>query len=791
LDVNAAAVSWAAPLNRSVTLHVHDASLHDAIDRVAAVAHVRVSYSPDLLPLDRSVCIAADSEPVGRVLTELLAGLDVEPMGGGGDQIVLAPQLASRQPDAPEMASSLGVLDRVMVTGSATTAPERDSPIGVDVISGSQIVRQNDDNLASALDGNVPGVWAWPQSPSRLVSSFGSIRGASSFGASYPKVYIDGIEVANPLLVTRFAPDAIDRIEVIRGPQGSSLYGTDAISGVVNIVTRQEGANGAGERASISSSGGLTQSAFAHGVLRQEHALSLAMGSSMQSADLNVTAGSIGDFIPDGYSRDFTANASARRIGARTTLSGIARYFTEQAGSARSPLLVPSVIPQDTSMMGAPRAALPQSVDQYTLGVTGTFEPDSRWTHSVTAGVDGYSLSNVQTNSTPIPDPTDATLRDAQGTATRGTLRVNSVLHLADGQPTRATLTLSGEQTSLRDVTAQMPSSTHYGALPTTVASPVDWQSSIGVGAQANVALENDLFFTTGLRVEHDSRLNASQQFVALPMLGVATVGDFGPLTVKMHASYGKGVRPPSPLSRSEVGPTRYTSTQPALDAEEQTGTEAGVDVLLRRALSLHVTHFDQLASGLIQQVAVAADANMESRRVGYLLENVGEISNRGWELEASTGVGRLAATGTLSFVDSRVTKVADGYTGDLIVGGRMLQVPARTAGFNLSWLADHWSTTMGGEQAMDWINYDQLALSQAFMSGTHAAHDLLGPQLRAYWRQYNGGLRLHVAASRDLRGMFALEIRGDNLLNYQRGEPDNITVVPGRTIMTGLRFKF
>ena len=56
------------------------------------------------------------------------------------------------------------------------------------------------------------------------------------------KVYIDGIEVANPLLLTQITPELIERVEVIRGPQGAALYGSDAISGVVNIVSRHEGA---------------------------------------------------------------------------------------------------------------------------------------------------------------------------------------------------------------------------------------------------------------------------------------------------------------------------------------------------------------------------------------------------------------------------------------------------------------------------------------------------------------------------------------------------------------------
>ena len=55
---------------------------------------------------------------------------------------------------------------------------------------------------------------------------------------AHPKVYLDGVQLANPLLLTRFQPNAIDRIEVIRGPQGAALYGADAVGGVVNFIMR-------------------------------------------------------------------------------------------------------------------------------------------------------------------------------------------------------------------------------------------------------------------------------------------------------------------------------------------------------------------------------------------------------------------------------------------------------------------------------------------------------------------------------------------------------------------------
>jgi len=67
----------------------------------------------------------------------------------------------------------------------------------------------------------------------------------------------------------------------------------------------------------------------------------------------------------------------------------------------------------------------------------------------------------------------------------------------------------------------------------------------------------------------------------------------------------------------------------------------------------------------------------------------------------------------------------------------------------------------------------------------------MLGTELRQYWRDYDGGLRLRASMSREIRPMFSIEVSADNLLNYQRGEPDNITIVPGRTLMTGVRVKF
>ena len=67
----------------------------------------------------------------------------------------------------------------------------------------------------------------------------------------------------------------------------------------------------------------------------------------------------------------------------------------------------------------------------------------------------------------------------------------------------------------------------------------------------------------------------------------------------------------------------------------------------------------------------------------------------------------------------------------------------------------------------------------------------LSGARLRDYWRTYDGVTRLRATFTRELPHGLALLFGGDNLLGEQRGEPDDVTVVPGRTVTAGVRARF
>ena len=128
-------------------------------------------------------------------------------------------------------------LPAVVVTATMLPTPERDLGSSVTVITSQDIEQKQERTLPQVLD-DVPGLnVVQTGSPGGTTSVF--IRGANS---NHTKVLVDGIDVSDPS-----AGDAFDfsqilasdlaRVEVLRGP-ASGLYGSDAIGGVINIITK-------------------------------------------------------------------------------------------------------------------------------------------------------------------------------------------------------------------------------------------------------------------------------------------------------------------------------------------------------------------------------------------------------------------------------------------------------------------------------------------------------------------------------------------------------------------------
>lgn len=133
----------------------------------------------------------------------------------------------------------VSIAERIVVTATRTETPLRRVASTVTVITAEEIRRRQFRFVIDVLR-SIPGVDVRQDGgPGSRASIF--IRGADS---DHTLVLLDGVELNDPAAPSRLAilnsltTDGIDRIEVLRGPQGT-LYGADAIGGVIQIFTHR------------------------------------------------------------------------------------------------------------------------------------------------------------------------------------------------------------------------------------------------------------------------------------------------------------------------------------------------------------------------------------------------------------------------------------------------------------------------------------------------------------------------------------------------------------------------
>jgi len=777
--------TWAAPLDRSVSLQLRNASLVDVLERVATAANFRISYSSAVVPLDRSYCIIAEL-PAGELLSRLLAGIAADPVVTAPDHVVLAP----REPSAlavPALDTVLPLPALVVIgephdhsaatTGSTTALEAAALSFGTAA------------TLTNVLNGAVPGVWLWQQSGSAL--QYGSMRGVSSFGITAPKLYIDGIPVANPLVGTRFAPGSIERIEIVRAPDAGMQYGEGAMSGVTSVTTRRDWPGNDVPHLQLRSAMGFSSSDFVTGSsMTQDHTLNLRLGGPLLSTAANLTAGKSGEVLPGSFVRHVAGDAALRAIHGSTQAVATVRFFSEQRGQ---PWNVPA------TSVGTDRSEL-QSLRQYTAGLRVQHQVGDRWTHAFLVGVDGFAIAGVTDPWRPYVSTADSALRSVAD-ARRTTFRLTSTGQFQTGEHATATLVATAEHTRLQQhgidqdqavSPAWNPARPHTGPtplthLPATAAGAQFQQDITGFAVQTNTVLYDRVTLSGGLRVERQQSNGRMPQFAASPMLGAAVQHSQGPLGVRLHFAAGKGVRWPQDPAGVPVG--LHTAHRAPLDPEEQTAIETGVSLSYGETLTVQLTRFEQNASRLIQRTAVPFASYRQLTGSFVPDAQAGRITNHGWELQAATQRGPLQLAGTYSTVDSRVGQVAPGYSGDLQPGDRMLAVPARTVSLSATWVEPEWTSSITAFRAFDWVNYDRLALNRA-ITGLEP-NTISGPQLRSFWRRYDGSTHLRATLTRQLSPGLGLWVEVDNLLNHQSGEPDNATFFRGRSIAVGVRAAF
>jgi len=207
-------------------------------------------------------------------------------------------------------------LKPVVVTATKIEQPLDEIGTTVTVVDNSQVEAQKIDRVETVLR-QVPGVQVTQSGSPGSVTDV-SIRGAS---AAQTLILVDGVEVnagaTGSFDMANLTTDNLDRIEVLRGA-GGSLYGSQAIGGVINVLSQEgEGA----PKASLVSEGG--NRATSRNV------------ATVSGADGNLSySGALSYFSTEGFRivNDNSDNlaGSARldyHLGDDTVIRGFARYI--------------------------------------------------------------------------------------------------------------------------------------------------------------------------------------------------------------------------------------------------------------------------------------------------------------------------------------------------------------------------------------------------------------------------------------------------------------------------------
>jgi len=520
---------------------------------------------------------------------------------------ILVPGFITQGARADDDSGAAADLKQVVVTATRTAQPLDATGSSMTVISAADLdLRQT--LVVTDILAQAPGLTvSRTGGPGQTTSLY--IRGAEP-GESL--VLIDGVRIndpstpdGEPVLGDLLAND-IARIEVLRGPQ-STLYGSDAIGGVVNILTQRGGPDAFAPR--IEGQGGTYGTSQLNAALNGT-AGPLEYGSAINyynTRGISVADTSNVDFEPDG-DRNVGATANLRlHLGDQFSLDLRGFYLRSRTDIADYPppdytLSATEEFVRDSLLAGyaALNAAFFEGHLTQRLALIGS-DSDRRFygLYTPTSNPDVYLFSPGENFY-------------AQGGATRleyqGVIEANAANELTYGAETElSTLTTD----SLPDpanmpVTGRDRLSGYYG----------QWQST----------LAKQLTLTGGVRYDDD------QQFGGHTSGKLAAAWQLFEGATVLRANYGNGFK--APTLYQQFSP--YSNPLQTLAPETAVGWEAGADqLLLEQQLRASLTYFDRHEhneidfNGCFPAVGIAC-----AERPGGYYYNVGRTSARGIEAE-------------------------------------------------------------------------------------------------------------------------------------------------------------
>jgi TonB-dependent starch-binding outer membrane protein SusC len=587
-------------------------------------------------------------------------------------------------------------LDEVVVTGQPGAVARREVGNAVATINAEALDNAPIFTASQMLQGRVPGVEVMSSGGKAGQGSRILLRGITSMTQDvHPIVYVDGVRIDNSFVsgvetggptwigLDDLIPEDIERIEVVRGASATTLYGTEASGGVIQIFTKQ-GRGGAQQitfrsefgmsdtprnywnvsphgdwffdnfartgrqhRQHVSARGTLDRfTYYASGSVRDDEGVMVGNSASQRSFRANMRVAPRQNF-------SIGANVGFGQRDISQPYDGSSPYGLAFHGLVGGPTGVPISGQDDVDVTTIPGLEVGLQSTRFTAGATFNFQPFERLTTRLLLGSDIFNTDNTEWHgfgTAFMEEGMKANYR--RQSVTQNVDFGTSYLHQVS-ETVRST-TSFGFQAYSRDDTWNWAYGERFvGPGLFTVAVTGNQTSDedrvytrhAGFYLEEQLGFNDLLFLTVGGRLDGHSAFGAGNRWHFYPKVGASYLAsDHFTLpetlgTLRLRAAYGAAGQQPAeyvatrtwrPIPATGVmGLTTGNLGNPDLAPEVSHEFEGGFDAgLFADRLGLEVTLYNQRTTGALIPVHYAPSTGWIEPR----FENVGEIRNSGME---------------------------------------------------------------------------------------------------------------------------------------------------------------
>jgi len=527
-------------------------------------------------------------------------------------------------------------LSEIVVTANKTETPYYALGSSVSIITSDEISRQN---LRTVIDvlREMPGLTVTQQGgPGKLAYVY--TRGANS---NHTLVIIDGVKMNdasspnNAFDFSTLNTNDVERIEIVRGPQ-STLYGSEAIAGVINIITKrgtdkpqfnfsEEGGSNNYYRGNLSAQG-------KYGIL------SYAVTATRNGSDgVSASDARFGNTEKDGYTNNSIYSRLGIDLSSNAKLDMIYKFTKME-----------TALDQNEKFGDDPNFNFNIEEQLFKSGLNLSFF-EGRWQQQI-----NVSLVKRFSHSLDLVDQAHPNLSsDGFNKADRVKFDWQNNLRFIENN-----LITFGIETETERTNSSYVSTSDWG--PFESIFPEQSIRTTGAYLQDQFSYENSLFISVGVRLDNN------QKFGSVATYRIAPAYYFNSTNTKLKMSFGTGFKAPSLFYLFDP-----VFGNPDLQPEKSIGWDAGFEQYFSQGkFSIALTYFNLKLDNMF-----GSDANFRT-------VNIAKASSQGFEIVVSGyNFNNFSANANYTF-----TKTKAEYELSADFGKALLRRPQHQASFNINY---------------------------------------------------------------------------------------------------------